>query len=291
MAIFMLIEVIKIFFFSELYILNNEAMTKKRPISGDYIAGGFNTRIVITCFGEEIAPCFDTARHFRYWEIVVGKAIQYRELTAENSDGIARVRLLKQVQANVLICNGISERYRQMLEAEGCIVIDGILGSATDALFGFLANKIKKPLRDKTLVPDQIQPHTADLVDWTIKVFQSFGWEVTHADHTNLFPIDLQALCKCPVCKKFIRVAICCGAHAYRVDDEIREFKRVTASAFDARVYIHHTIPGIESACRDFNIELLDPLDFAKETIDGKRYGPLPPLKNLIAGHDKLNKI
>ena len=75
--------------------------------------GTFRTRIAISCFGEEVAPCFDTAHRFRYWIIADGEAVDYRELEAEGSEGITRVKLLKHVGVDVLICNGITERDRK----------------------------------------------------------------------------------------------------------------------------------------------------------------------------------
>ena len=247
------------------------------------------TRIAITCFGEEIAPCFDTARRFRFWEIVNNKAKEYRELAEEEIGGLQRVRLLRRNRVQVLICNGIENRYREMLEADGCQVVDGIIGSATDALFGYLAGRIKPISRDETLTPGQVQPHTADLVAWTENLFRSLGWKTRRSTQTSLLPVDLVAQRDCPICGKPVNAAICCGAHAYRINEEILELKRITATGYNVRVYVHHTVPGIERICSDFEIELLDPDDFIGSKKDPKRYGVLPPLKGAIPGHEKLN--
>lgn len=258
-------------------------------LPGTVANGIFRTRVAISCFGEEVAPCFDTVRRFRYWIIVDGKAVDYRELEAEGTEGISRVKLLKQVGVDVLICNGITERLREMLEADGCVVIDGVVGSASDALFGFLAGQIKQRSERPPLKPDQMQPHTADLVFWTEELFQKLSWEVRRVLQDTLFPIDLLAERRCPLCGKVVRAAICCGAHAYRIEKEIQELKRVTTVGYNTRVYVHHAIPGVSATCRDFEIELLDPNDFT----DGEfrdHQSVLPPLKGRIAGHDALNQ-
>lgn len=252
--------------------------------------GVLNTRIAISCFGEEVAPCFDTARRFRFWEIIEGNTKSYRELTVEGSEGLERVRLLKQVAAQMLICNGISEPLREILEMEGCQVIDGVIGSASDALFGFLAGKIEAQVHNHALKPEQMQPHTADLVDWTEELFQKLGWTIRRVHQDTLFPIDLTVERVCPICKKSIRAAVCCGAHAYRIEDEIRELKRVASYGYDVRVYVHHSLSGISQACREFGIELLDPLDFSDGQTWHMRPTTLPPLKEQIAGHEALNQ-
>jgi len=258
-----------------------------RHLPGELEDGRWVTRVVISCFGEEVAPLFNAARRFRYWEMADGEARRYRELTAEEPGALLRIRLLREVRAHVLICNGIEQSVRQMLEADGYRVINGVLGSAADALFGFLAGQIAvRP--PETSEPEPVQPHTADLVAWTEQLFRQRGWEIRRVQQKNLYPIDLLATRSCPVCRKGVRVAVCCGAHAYQVDEEIRELNRVSASGYHARVYVHHAVPGVARTCRDFSIELLDPDDFSAGL--GHRAGPLPPLKGRIAGHDQLRE-
>lgn len=264
-------------------------MPEKNHIPSGHENGVHKTRIAITCFGEEIAPCFGTAHRFRFWEIVNNEAKEYRELAEEEIGGLLRVRLLRRNRVQVLICNGIEDRYREMLEAEGCQVVDGVIGSATDALFGYLAGRIKSNPRDETLMPGQVQPHTADLVIWTENLFRSLGWEIRRSTQASLLPVDLVAKRACPLCGKQVIAAICCGAHAYRINEEILELKRITATGYNVRVYVHHAVPGIERICSDFEIELLDPDDFIGSKKDPRRYGALPPLKGTVLGHEKLN--
>jgi predicted Fe-Mo cluster-binding NifX family protein len=247
-------------------------------------------RVAVSCFGEEVAPRFDTARRFRFWKIVRRVAREYRELTVEEPGGIARVRLLRRVQADVLICNGIEESFRRILETEGCVVIDGVLGSATDALFGYLAGQILPRKREDVLDPDRMQNHTADLVEWTKELFSSLGWEVKTVLQSHWYPVDLWAERVCPICGRLVRVAVCCGAHAYRVDEEIRELKRAIASGCDAGVYVHHAIPGVFEICRECNIELLDPDDFSGSRDEERSSGLMPPLRGPVNGHERFNQ-
>ncbi len=264
-------------------------MKREDGSTGSGVGTSGKVRIAVSCFGEEVAPCFETARRFRFWEIADGEALRYRELEAEGEDALSRVRLLRGVETQVLICNGISDRIREILEAEGCTVIDGVLGSATDALFGYLAGRISPRPRTATPPPEQVQPHTADLVDWTVNLFRDLGWVVKRVEQDSLLPIDLTAERACPVCGKPVRIAVCCGAHAYRIEEEIRELKRITAAGYHARVYVHHALPGLRDTCRDFEIELLDPRDFTPSGSARGQRGNLPPLKGRVTGHDNLN--
>lgn len=247
-------------------------------------------RVAVACFGEEVAPRFDNARRFRFWKIVRRVAKEYQELTIEEPGGIERVRLLRRVQADVLICNGIEASYRQILETEGCPVIDGVRGSATDALFGYLAGRIQPRKREDMPDLDRMQIHTADLVEWTKELFTALGWKVKTVLQSYCYPVDLWAERACPICGRLVRVAVCCGAHAYRVDEEIRELKRATASGCDTGIYVHHAIPGVLGICRECGIELLDPDDFSSSRDKERAPRLMPPLRGPLAGHEHLNR-
>ena len=246
-------------------------------------------KIAITCFGEEVAPCFSATRRFRIWELGPDNKINCGELAINEIGGLARIRLLKQSGIDVLICNGIEGQARQLLETGGCHVVEGVIGSATDALYGYLAGKIPVDALYETVGTTQLQPHTADLVKWTQQLFISLGWTVEKVTQSEAYPVDLKATRLCPVCNRPVRVAICCGAHTYRVESEIQEFSHVTAREYHARVYVHHAMPNIVNKCRDYEIELLDPVSFTASVVDKPEQNQLPPLKGKIKDHDKIN--
>ena len=247
--------------------------------------------IVIPCYGEEVAPCFDAARHFRVWEMGAAElnAGGYRELTVGKTGGIERIRLLKRVGCGVLICNGIPERFCELLGAEGITVIADVVGSVGDALQDYITGKLRPVGAVPLLRPDGMQPELPELVAWTRELFARHDWQVQQVTQPGLFPIDLVALRNCPVCGRPVRVAVCCSGHAYRVDEEIREFRRVSAGFYNARVYVHRKRPEIVRTCRDFEIELLDPRLFASRMKEGVVTGDLPPLTGKITGHENIN--
>ena len=246
-------------------------------------------RIVIPCFGEEVAPRFEAARHFRLWIVEDSKVINYVEIDLEKPpDGFIRIRLMEEHGVNVIVCNGISEPTRQILKAKGCKVVQSVMGSASDALFGFLAEKIVHIGQPNTLRPGPAQPDTADLVEWTISLVRKLGWSVTREYQPESFPVDIVAGLVCPVCGHDIRIAICCGAHAFRVDEEIREFHCVTVSGYHARTYIHQQLPGVVRACKEYGIHLVDPATFSTlETVEAQE-GALILLGDRVTGHERL---
>jgi len=246
-------------------------------------------RIAITCFGEEVAPCFAATRRFRIWELGSDDRIKSSELIHDQSGGLSRIRLLKQSGVDVLICNGIEGQVRQLLEASGCHVVDGVIGSVTDALYCYLTGKFSVDTADNSVGTNQLQPHTADLVEWTRELFISLGWTVEKVTEPEAFPIDLEAVIACPVCGKPVRVAICCGAHIYRVESEIREFSHITTRGYNASVYVHHALKEIVDRCHDYEIELLDPASFTASTLGRPDQIQLPPLRCRIKDHDKIN--
>ena len=248
-----------------------------------------NLRIAVPCFAQEIAPCFEAAHHFLFWEYKYGEAARSGGIEAPgSSDGLARIRLLNESRINVLICNGIGETSRKILIAKGCKVVQGIVGPVVDALYAYLAGKIIHDGQERLLSPGPSQPLFADLVQWTIGLFQDHGWETNDEVRPETFAVDIIAEKPCPVCKKPVRLAICCGAHAYRIDAEIREFQRVTASGYNLRVYVHQSLPGVLAKCREYGIALLDPISFSDCANEDNEPCPLAPIRAKVAGHPQL---
>ena len=247
-------------------------------------------RIAMPCFGEEVAPSFEAALHFRLWHCIGNEIIKYQEVeSAGKVDGLSRARFLISLKVNVLLCNGIRYTTRKILIANGCKVIQSIAGPASDALFDYLSGKMIHNGLESHLQPGPSQPQTSDLTQWIRELFKSLHWKIHTNSESKAFPVDLVAEKNCPICHRTVRVAICCGAHAYRVDEEIREFHRVTASGFHCRVYVHQFLPGVAKKCIEYGILLLDPITFSSSCNDEKPESLMPPLKGQVYGHPRLN--
>ncbi|MBZ0263516.1 NifB/NifX family molybdenum-iron cluster-binding protein [bacterium] len=248
-----------------------------------------SNRILVPCFGEEVAPRFEVARRFRYWLIEGGEVSDYREIVLEDDGAFSRLRMLREKEINTLLCNGIEKTNLNLLDASGVEVVPHILGTASDAVFGYLAGRIT----DRTAkIDDQKssdQFHTADLVEWTRHLFLGCNWRVLTTRLDNRYPIDLIAETQCPVCGLPVRVAITCGAHAYNVDEEIRELLQASSDGFHARVYVHQALPHLQKFCFQQKVELLAPSRFSISSEFNQ--GELPPLTGRINNHEKLNVI
>ncbi|MBD3166279.1 hypothetical protein GF324_06755 [bacterium] len=244
-------------------------------------------RVVVPCFGEEVAPSFSATRRFRVWELERGIVTDYREVAMYVSPGLQRVKLMRKLGVDVLLCSGIENQLRMMLEADGIKVVAGIKGLANDALFGYLAGRIEyQPLESTSLDLQALKPHTADLVEWTRDLFIRHQWDVSPIRRTDLFPMDLIAEKECPECGKRVRAGVCCGAHCVKVREEIAELRRVTAYGYNARVYVNNAIDVIVDACREYEVELLDPTAFHRSG-NGHNF-VLPPLRGIILEHETI---
>lgn len=246
-------------------------------------------RITVPCFGEEVSPCFEAACNFRLWVVGEKSMLQSSELKCKQPpDGFLRVRLLERNGVNVLICNGISDPFRHMLKGKGCKVVQSVVGPANEAFLGYLAGKIVNIGQTHFILPNPNQPDTTDRVEWTFALIQKLGWTANRETRPEVFPVDISARLTCPICGNEIRLALCYGAHAFRVDEEIREFNRVTAMGYHARIFVHKKLPGVVSACKEYGIALIDPTAFLELEAAGKAKGAFALLLPPITGHPRL---
>jgi predicted Fe-Mo cluster-binding NifX family protein len=215
-----------------------------------------------------------------------GNQLWSEVVACEGCEGYGRVRLLRDHKIDLLICNGIKNFYIDLLESSGISVIYEITLEIKQAIQQFRNGtlEVKSHSSDLTSIPCEI-PHQ-DLVCWTKEFFESYGFKVQKSAREQHFPIDLTAVFQCPVCSKKIHVAICCGAHTYRIDRDIQEFHFVTPTYFDSQVYVYPGREDLQQYCQDYGIELIDPnvdVEFEKQHTKNL----IPILKNVILGHEK----
>jgi predicted Fe-Mo cluster-binding NifX family protein len=243
-------------------------------------------KVAIPGFQGEVAPRFESAEKFMIVTIADGAPESSEVLSCVGCEGFGRVRLLESEQVEVLICSGIKSFYRGLLESLGITVLENVSMTLEQALSDYLAGNITaEPVSETLDLADFEIPHE-DLLCWSRDLFRSNGYQVTDTAGKARFPIDLIATIECPVCHKPIRTAICCGAHTYRADQEIREFHHATVAAFHARVYVHVGSRAVCDGCRAYGIQLIDPNDDEFER-DPRQIGPVPLLRNPVAGHER----
>lgn len=196
------------------------------------------------------------------------------------------LRMLQLHRVKVLICNGIKASYLDMLTASGVTVFPKVSMSVDDALRQFIAGKLAS-VTEEYIQPAELcpLPHE-ELVDHARTLFEEHGYTVSEGPGQDAFLIDLVAMIDCPVCNRPVRVAICCGAHTYRPEQEIAEFHCATSSGCNARVFVCPSQPAILSCCREYGIQLIDPDPGAKQISD-ETNSKIPLLEGLVIGHER----
>lgn len=241
-------------------------------------------KIAIPKFKDLVAPRFETASVILICTVAVGKVTDTTVIDIRGCEGFARARAVCDAGATVLICNGIKNFYRNLLDAEGVDVISGVELPIKQAIAEYAAGNIS--VREPVEVDASgIIPHD-DLVCWARDLFESSGYRVRDVAESASFPIDMIAETVCPVCGRPVGVAVCCGAHIYRTDLEIQEFHHAEASDIHAKVFIYPSEETIKKYCSACGIQLIDPNleDFGEEQT---RISAIPLLKGPVRGHER----
>ena len=245
-------------------------------------------KVAVPQLDDAVAPRFEAARHFLVAEVESGQVVCSQVVTCDGPDGYRRVRMLQIHRVSVLICSGIKSSYRDVLVASGVKVISQYSGTVERALEEFSAGSIRQAqcFADETAELCPV-PH-ADLLERAKALFGKNGYNVAPGPGDESSLIDLVAEMLCPVCGKPVRVAICCGAHTYRADQEIAQFHQATLSGYHARVYVSPIQPAIWQCCREYGIEPLDP-DQPAELRAAESRGAIPLLSGPVISHERAS--
>lgn len=248
-----------------------------------------NMIVAIPQFEQSVAPCFEAAKNMLIGTIENGVVVSSEIVTCGGCEGFRLVRILRERKVEIVICDGIKGFYRDLLKASGMDVVVNVALPIEEALA--LAANGKLEIDDGEPALEEMGPEIPreDLVCWTRELFESNGYRITPGAERAPFPIDLVAEIECPICGKPVRVAISCGAHAYRVEQELQELRRVSASDYHAQVYVRPGSERITRCCRDYGIELVDPSSDTGVTRPprGKR---IPLLRGPVVGHERAAK-
>ena len=241
--------------------------------------------VAIPKFGEAVAPCFEVARVFLLADVEGGRVVSQKILECKGCEGFGRIQLLRDNEANVLICGGIKGFYRDLLQASGLAVISNVSAGVTEALGGYVSGGLTPDQEIEEAVEPEGEIPLEDLVCWTHELFAAHGYRVRPGAELAPFPVDLVAEIECPVCHKPVRVAICCGAHTYRPDQEVKLLHHAAASGYHARAYVRSSTPQVARRCREYDIELIDP-DAGFASCDHPVVGRIPILQSVVRGHE-----
>jgi predicted Fe-Mo cluster-binding NifX family protein len=241
--------------------------------------------VAIPQYLDDIAPCFEAANSFLISTTEEGEESSPKIVRCSLCDGLTQVRLMRENGVDVLVCNGIKRVFRDMLQNDGVMVITNITFPVEQALKMFYRGELKSCARPDAETDYCPRISLNDLICWAKDLFESHGYSVRSGPALAPFLIDLVAEIGCPQCGKKIRVAVCCGAHIYRGDQEIRQFHLSTGINYDARVYVHPATSELVECCREYGIGFIDPdSEPAPRKADARKYIPL--LTSAIPGHE-----
>jgi len=244
--------------------------------------------VAIPMLNNRVAPCFEVSEFLEIIEVENAEVINKRMVNCEGIDGFRRIRQLEIYSIDTLICNGIKEFYLNLLLASGITVYSRVASSVADAIGAFIGKKLS-PVKvnvDKQSESYEI-PHD-ELILWAKDLFLKGGYEVVDGPGGDFFLIDLVAKVDCPICAKPINVAICCGAHTYRIDQEVCEFHHLTKGKYNARVYVYPDSADVFKRCSEYGIEMISPDSKCVEDYSPK-HSKIPILKGEIEGHERIS--
>ena len=95
-------------------------------------------RIALSVFNGKISPRFDVAPVLRLYEIKKRKITNEKEISCEGWNDIERVRRLKEMGVEVLVCGGIPNDLFETLLNNNISVVPWVTGNVQDVLKKFL---------------------------------------------------------------------------------------------------------------------------------------------------------
>lgn len=244
-------------------------------------------RIAIPKFKDSVAPCFETASYFLIHDTGKEEEMASQIINCTGCEGYGRIRFLQEQEIDVLICNGLKAFYFDLLRSADVTVFDNVSMEVEQALRMYLQGELNPRTDDSDIRELSCEIPHEDLVCWAKELFVSHGYSISTEEEETPFPIDFAAEMLCPVCGKPVKAAVCCGAHAYRADHEIREFHYSTPSIYQAKVYVLPANPKVEECCREYGIQFIDP-DSELFHRDRRADQSIPLLKKPVAGHERV---
>ncbi|MCP4566187.1 MAG: hypothetical protein GY841_01265 [FCB group bacterium] len=245
-------------------------------------------KVAVPQLGDAVAPRFEAARNFMVMTIDGNQIKSIQNVECAGPEGYRRVRMIQIHSIGTLICNGIKGAYKDMLIASGVAVISGVSAGAVEAVDLFISGRLAPTLPDDNSTAESCAMSHSQLVERAREIFEQSGYTVSPGPGQDSFLVDLVAEIKCPACSRTVRVAVCCGAHTYRADLEIREFHQASSSNYNARVYVSPAHSSVIECCREYSLELIDP-NLVDTLTRVSTPGRIPLLRGPVTGHEKAS--
>jgi len=99
--------------------------------------------VAIPLFGSRVSSRFDCAQNFMLINIENG-VVEGETVVLVQTNPLEKINMLIRLGVDVIICGGVTDVYKKMLENSGIELISGVKGEADEILSQFLADKLDK---------------------------------------------------------------------------------------------------------------------------------------------------
>ena len=100
-------------------------------------------KIAVPLFGRRVSPRFDCAGNFLYAAVENGEIVERRNLSAAGWNRRVRVKKLRELGVDTLICGGVDKQSARLLVFYGIRMYTWVTGMAEDALRSFLRGELE----------------------------------------------------------------------------------------------------------------------------------------------------
>jgi len=214
-------------------------------------------KLAIPTYKEEVAPSFDFSKCFTLMVIEKNTVSEKIELKLPEQSPLSRVQELKKHQVDMVICNAIRSYTERLLHLNQIRYILRITGTINQVINDFLQEKLQEKEQDLNQKALLKKSDINVLKELGRRYFQNCGYTLSTPDTKSKTFIDFIGEKKHKKNGK-TQIAVCCGAHIYKVEEEIREFAREIDERFDNAYYIHPGCPGIKQICDQYKVVMLD---------------------------------
>lgn len=102
-------------------------------------------KIAIPVYGDHVSNVFDFAHRLLVIDVIKGRETQRSEIALENRVPSQRAVQLKNLEADVLICGGISQELAAMVVSSGIKILPFITGNVETVLGAFTSGRLTRP--------------------------------------------------------------------------------------------------------------------------------------------------
>ena len=101
------------------------------------------TIAAFACWGDRVAPVFDTARKLHIVEIRSGKVIRETTEILSDAEPFHRVLRMAELQLDVLVCGAISAHIQDLIAAYGIRVVPFVSGMLRQIIEAWLGGRLE----------------------------------------------------------------------------------------------------------------------------------------------------